>query len=82
MRSLKSRPQIKQFEIWCEGYKFGDNKATAKLLGKEKSYSFENAVVILSKKLGYLSKHLNLKNLTLWGCRLYDNERKARNSFG
>jgi hypothetical protein len=72
---------LKRFEIWSEGYSISGNCDTANLLGVEYAENWDGAI----KKL--MDKHPNRIELTahgytVWGCRLFDNEKDARKSFG
>ena len=68
----------KTFEIWSEGYIITGGRGTALFHGKIKANSFKEACDILFDD----DKFYNPKNLTYWGCRLFDNEIDARKSFG
>ena len=69
---------MKTFEIWSEGYIITGGSGTALLRGKIKADSFKEACDILFGG----DRFYNPKNLTYWGCRLFDNETDARKAFG
>lgn len=69
-----------KFDIWVEGFKFSiDEAATASFVETVEAESFQEACdkCRLAKESLYDSK-----NLTYWGCKLYDNEVDARKNFG
>ena len=68
----------KIFEIWSEGYIITGGSGTAQLHDKIKANSFKEACDILFNG----DQFYNPKNLTYWGCRLFDNETDARKAFG
>ena len=67
----------KIFEIWSEGYVITGGSGRALFHGKIKATSFKEACDILFDD----DKFYNPKNLTYWGCKLFDNETDARKSF-
>lgn len=73
---------MKTYEIWRGGYRCSGMEAPEKAskLGKQEAESFQEACDLFCKleKPGYY----NSKNLTLWGCGLYDNEVDARKFLG
>lgn len=72
--------KMNKYEIWSEGCMVQgmDSPAKASLVAVVEAESFQEAC----------DKHFegnycyNRRNLTHWGCRLYDNEAAARASFG
>jgi len=74
---------ISTFSIWVEGYVVSGNSARASLLASVNATSFSNAVSIFRNgRSGGERLHIDVENLTMWGCRLFDNEIDARRSFG
>ena len=68
-------------EVWSEGYLATGMEgvpAGANFEGRVKAESFQEAC---DKILGHRDDY-NRDKLTLWGCRLFDNEQAARRSFG
>ncbi|MCD6300828.1 MAG: hypothetical protein J7L82_02015 [Staphylothermus sp.] len=61
-----------------EGYSITGNYATASYVGNTNAESFEKACFNLLKDDDYF----DMGNLSIWGCRLFDNEADARESFG
>lgn len=69
------------YEICVEGYSVTGNKSGASLLGARKANSFNEACEIYSSENpGKIA--FNGKYYSDLGCRLFDNERDARKSFG
>lgn len=70
---------MKLFEIWCEGH-----QATGKadLIGYMMAYDFKQACEIYAKLVPSFKKHFDPESMTYWGCKLFDNEKDARKSFG
>lgn len=69
------------YEIWSEGFRVMEASATASLEGKIDAEDFTDACI---KLLGdRLDKEADGSHkLSVWGCRLFDNEHAARASFG
>lgn len=74
-------PGGRDWEVWAEGYAATGESGGATLLGHAIARTFREAC---DKVAGELSdpKLYNSKQLTYWGCRLYDNEADARKAFG
>jgi hypothetical protein len=68
----------KLYEVWEEGYIITGNSAPAHKRGEVEATSFQEACDILLKD----NTDYNSERLTVWGCKLYDNEADARKSFG
>ena len=74
---------MKEFQVWTEGYSTTGQHAGATYHGKFSGETFKDAVKAFSKTLPSRSKALvDLKRLTFWGCRFFDNGTDARRSFG
>ncbi len=71
----------KLFNVWMEGYSATGNKAEASLLGKIKARDFSEACVKIIFQEG-MTEYYDPHNNSYWGCRLFDNEKDARKSFG
>ena len=69
---------MKHYSVWMEGYSVTGNFATARYVGSSTAISFEKACFNLLKK----DDDFDMGNLSVWGCRLFDNEADARASFG
>ncbi len=70
------------FDIWAEGYRSSDGNGEAILLGTEDAATFAEAVATLAQNDREFACNLSADGLTYWGCRLFDNETAARQSFG
>lgn len=72
------------FEIWSEGYDVPECKSGAKKLGQAEAETFQEACNIFCSSLHWQERNgfYDSKRLTIWGCRLFDNEIDARRSFG
>lgn len=74
--------EIKEFEVWLEGYAATGERGTAQYLGKQKATSFKEACIqALIDKDWDLSIYDENTN-SYWACKFYDNEEEARKSFG
>lgn len=76
------KTDVKEFEIWSEGFEVMEGRGLAMCHGKLTASSFKEAC----DKLAEIDKGFNLyyspEKMTYWGCRLFDNEMQARESFG
>lgn len=70
--------EFQVFEIWSEGNRY----AKATLLGYARGLSFREACVGLANQRPDMGQFINFETLTYNGCRLFDNERRARRNFG
>jgi hypothetical protein len=70
--------QGEDWEIWSEGYSATGEHSLAVFHGTVNAGTFREACdIAFGGETIY-----NSKSLTLWGCRLFDNEQNARESFG
>ena len=69
---------MKDYSVWMEGYSAQGNFATAEYIGSTKAESFEKACFNLLKN----DDNFDMGNLSVWGCRLFDNAEDAMASFG
>lgn len=65
-----------KFEIWAEGYNATGNSAPARFMG----YRYGNSLIEACTSL--FEGDPLYKNNRYWGCKLFDNEKDARRSFG
>lgn len=72
----------KEFEIWSEGYAITGNNGQAYMHGTIKAKNFKDACTRFFNKKELRDDLYDPKDLTYWGCRLYDNETDARKAFG
>lgn len=72
----------KRFEIWSEGYQCTGEHAGAMLHGTMTAMTFAEACIALAQVDKAFRDNFNADNLSFWGCRLFDNEKDARKSFG
>lgn len=75
------------YQVWTEGYSATGDFSKAILHGTVESYSFKDACDSLFAGNPEFNGHkgqstYSSENLTLWGCRLFDNEIDARKAFG
>ena len=66
-------------QLWMEGYSISGNDSKATSLGEYEAETLKRAAEMHAKASG---SQVNLNDLTIWGCRLFDNEKDARKSFG
>jgi len=79
-RMKHMKKTMKTWEIWSEGYSATGQSSGATLLGSFKTETFDEAVGKL--EITPQPEQQPDKTWTFWGCRLFDNERDARRSFG
>lgn len=95
---VNHHPELKEYEVWREGYAATGEHSGASLLGRVQARNFRQACHILmctrylqqsheANKPEY-SEYYNTdwcydpNKLTDWGCHLYWDEKQARKSFG
>lgn len=74
-------PITKKWEVWREGYYASGCEGTpakAHKYGEIEAESFQQACELLLAD----NQDFDPKGLNVWGCRLFDNEIDARESFG
>lgn len=75
-----------EWHIWLEGYSWPDEEGTAEYLGSVEAERFEQAVAQWDRDSNKDHKYGVLRRgqdgFTLWGRRLFYNEREARRIFG
>ena len=72
---------MKWFEVWSEGYAATGDRATATLEGRVEAETFGDACRKACVEQGRWKAspaYFDAKELTVWGCGLYDNEADAR----
>lgn len=74
-------------EVWSEGYAATGEHGTAIHLGTYKADSFDDAVEMMLEDHPGLKGHHH-RSISddsvhvIWGCKLFNNEKDARKSFG
>lgn len=75
------------YNIWSEGYRVTGNEGKAHYIDSSYGASFQEACDKFFSK--FSKKELNERfggysseSLSVWGCKLFDNETDARKSFG
>lgn len=69
---------MREYNVWQEGYSITGNYAQASFVGSTTGKTFGEAC----RKLLGGDPDFNMNTLSVWGCRLFDNEADARASFG
>ena len=77
-RNQANNEKSKVWEIWEEGYRVNGGSGTAVFRGRVEAPTFREAC----EKFYKGDKLFDPERLTLWGCRIFDNEADARRSFG
>lgn len=74
----------KLFDIWQQGYSAnGQSEQARQIAFKIEAETFREACIIFSKRNSdLLNKEFDEKELSIWGCKLFDNETDARKVFG
>lgn len=80
---------MKQWEIWMEGYMATEEHSQAQFLGEYPGETFDDAVKAYAdeeiRDTGKTNVEFNRFGQgehAIWACRLFDNEKDARKSFG
>ena len=76
-----------KFQVWSEGYLatgMDGIREKARMLAEVEADSFQDACDRLCSDQAWQRQNgnYNAERLTVWGCRLFDNEADARKSFG
>lgn len=79
---LRTFTEIREFEIWSEGYIATGQSGPAVLHGKATGKNFKDACKRFAEFNPDFKKDFDAKRMTQWGCRLFDNERDARKRYG
>lgn len=74
---------MKSYDIWSEGYSITGSYGSAQYICTIAGESFKEACDNAYKH-GIFENYgeYDSEHLSLWGCRLFDNEADARRSFG
>jgi len=70
-----------KYSVWMEGYSIMEGNSDARHLGDYEANSFFEACKLAADDYSNFGKYYPEDN-TIWGCRLFDNEKDARKSFG
>ena len=70
----------REFNIWCEGYSCTGESGTHWYVGCSKGRTFEDACYRYFES--YPNEDYDKRNNSIWGCRLYDNEKDSASAFG
>jgi len=71
-------PELKEYEVWSEGYAVTGGASGAQFHGRVKAESWREAC---DKLLGGEADY-DRDRMTLWGCKLFSDEGEAREGFG
>lgn len=72
---------MKTYEIWSEGFRATGDVGYAQRMGTAQGNTFREACINFAKTNKPFRAYFGEKNLTHWGCRLFDNENDARKAF-
>lgn len=70
------------FEIWMEGFECTGNYCKASHVSSVEADSFSEACDKYAIANPKWAVHYDSKQLSWWGCKLFDNEFEARRNFG
>ena len=77
------RTNMVQIQVWSEGYSIsGNEQGTAHLHGTVFANNLAHACHELSKKDAEFGRNFNPQTRMFWVCKLFDNARDARRSYG
>lgn len=71
---------MREYQVWSEGYQCTGQASGATYHGTYKAESFTEAILECFKDKQ--PEYLNKEKTAYWGCRLFDNEKEAREAFG
>ncbi len=74
--------ELRWFDIWREGFAATGDSSDARYLGRAQGKSFQDACERFADADSEFKKYYDPQSNTYWGCRLFNNERDARKSFG
>jgi hypothetical protein len=86
---MKEETKMNKYEVWSEGFRATGEHGTAYCHGTVTADTFENGVIkLIGNQLdkdekqpdGYSRRYSG--RLSVWACRIFDNEKEARESFG
>lgn len=77
-------PTVQEFEVWSSGFSATGCSGRAMFHGKFKGTTFKDAVLAFKESVTdpYSKSCIHVESLTYWGCKLFDNGKDARKSFG
>lgn len=81
----KPEAWARKFEIWSEGYRAQGNESGAHKHGEAEGENFVDACrnFFADEKPDEMGwTYFDAERNTYWGCRLFDNEGDARQSYG
>lgn len=73
---------MKLFEIWMEGFSVDGTTEPAQKLGEYSADSFDAAVALYREDNPKVKIRFLPDGYKIWRCRLFDNEKQARESNG
>lgn len=75
---------MKKYEIWIEGHRASGDYSHAQKITETYAENFQSACDKICKdpKIQNRFGTYDSSSLTLWGCKLYPTEEKARKHFG
>ena len=92
IKPIDHYPQLKEYEVWMEGYAATGESDSATLIGTARARNFAQAchIVMCNKYLSNykLERHApgrwdyDPSKLSYWGCQLFWNEKLAKKTFG
>lgn len=73
---------LREYHIWSEGFAATGQSSTAILHGKSWAENFQAACDLFAARNPSFAKNYNADSMTFWGCRLFEREGDARETFG
>lgn len=77
---------MKTYTLWMEGYAATGESGGARCLGSFEAETFVDAVKVWDRECNYDKGFGTLSvsggQASVWGCRIFDNQRDAQRSFG
>lgn len=72
---------VKEWDVWMEGYSATGQHSPAQFLGTYKATTFREACLAHRDTMRE-PEYFNETDLSIWGCKMFDNEEDARKAFG
>lgn len=71
-----------RIEIWREGFRASGDSALAGFVATVEAVDLQDACDKYAAANPWFAEDYSTEPLAYWGCRLFDNEREARERFG
>lgn len=75
---------VSDHTLWSEGYRINGDRGKARCLGTYRGRDIKEAFEVYVKEVygSIIPDYIDKVNLSIWSCRVFNSEKKARKSFG